>query len=799
MTGIHLQQRCVIAGCAWLALSISPALADAPATAYIFPAGGQRGAEVTFRVGGVCLHDGAAIEMLGPGVDADPRIEPTRTIWFEGPVIPLPDSQAAEDYPKDYAGHVRIAPDAAPGHRAWQIWTAQGVAASRPFVVGQLPEVVEEEIDGSPLPVTVNLPVTINGRIFPREDIDIWQFTASAGQSLTCTAVAAQLGSPLDVQLEVIGPDGRRIAESVPTQNVDAFLRFIAPVGGSYQVRIRDARFGGLQSYIYRLTVTAGFVVDSIYPLGGRRGTTTLFELTGQGVPQAPVPMALPANGPAEFFTWLDLPGGDSARFAIALNDFPEILEAEPNDNASLATPAALPVIVNGRVDKPGDVDYWKFVAKAGEAREFAVEAARLGSPLIPVVSITDAAGKTVTQAELAAGVVGGVTQNWSVPADGDYYLRLQDRFASRGGPAFAYRIKMGPAAVPGFRLVLAADAVTVARAGEAKFKVRVERVGGFAGPISLDVANLPAGVSVAGTTIARNATEANLVFKAEEQAPIRSTRVQIRGTGESPASSGGPNAAAAGSIGPVMATATGSELDSLRLAVALPTPFKVKGVFETKYAQRGARFVRHFSIVRNGFTGPLEVSLADRQFRHLQGVRGTTIVVPAEAAEFDYPIDLPPWMEIGRTSRTVVTAAGEVDDGTGVRHKVGFTSVDQADQIIVLVDPEQLSIRSDRATVRAVAGRGQHLHLQLGRGPGLDGPVRVELVVPEHTHGVEATPLTIAAGQLQADWELRFAANESGPFTMPLVIRATTEHAQRGQIVAESPLEIVSDSAKIR
>ena len=29
-----------------------------------------------------------------------------QTLWFEGPLLPLPDSQRAEDYPQDMAGEV---------------------------------------------------------------------------------------------------------------------------------------------------------------------------------------------------------------------------------------------------------------------------------------------------------------------------------------------------------------------------------------------------------------------------------------------------------------------------------------------------------------------------------------------------------------------------------------------------------------------------------------------------------------------------------------------------------------------
>ena len=82
------------------------------------------------------------------------------------------------------------------------------------FMVGDLPEIVEEEIDGDPVPVKVTLPVTINGRIFPREDVDIWTFAAKKGQSVWCEVHAARLGSPLEARLEIRDAQGRRLAES---------------------------------------------------------------------------------------------------------------------------------------------------------------------------------------------------------------------------------------------------------------------------------------------------------------------------------------------------------------------------------------------------------------------------------------------------------------------------------------------------------------------------------------------------------------------------------------------------------
>src|SRR5437764_11586962 len=138
--------------------------ANPPVASYLFPAGGQRGTKVEVRVGGLFLHHACGFEMLGPGVDASKELKRTRTRWFEGPLLPLPDSQQQEDYPKDMAGKVTITADAPPGMRHWRLWTAQGATPALPFLVGDLPEVVEQEIDGDPVPVEVKPPVTINGR-----------------------------------------------------------------------------------------------------------------------------------------------------------------------------------------------------------------------------------------------------------------------------------------------------------------------------------------------------------------------------------------------------------------------------------------------------------------------------------------------------------------------------------------------------------------------------------------------------------------------------------------------------------
>ncbi len=52
-------------------------------------------------------------------------------------------------------------------------------------------------------------------------------------------------------------------------------------------------------------------------------------------------------------------PLGSTALQPFAIGDVTEIAEHEPNDTSPNAQPLTLPVIVNGRFQEPGDVNYY--------------------------------------------------------------------------------------------------------------------------------------------------------------------------------------------------------------------------------------------------------------------------------------------------------------------------------------------------------------------------------------------------------------------------------------------------------
>jgi hypothetical protein len=768
-----------------LLLKAAPGWADPPVASYIFPAGGQRGMAVSVRVGGLNLHKECGFEVLGPGVAARERLRRTETLWFEGPLLPLPASQQAEDYPKDFRGQIRIARDAPLGLRAWRLWTAQGATPARKFMVGDLPEVVEEEIDGDPVPVEVKLPVTINGRIFPRGDVDAWAVALKRGQTVTCVVHAARLGTPLDARLEVRDPHGRQLAENDDTFGADPFVRFTAPQDGTYQVRIHDAAFRGGQDYVYRLTLTDGPYVDRIYPLGGRRGEKGAFEPAGQGLPAGPVEIVLPANGPADYLHRLAVAGRLTNEILLDLDDLPEHREAEPNDDPAKVRPVAVPAVLNGRIDRPGDVDCWAVAARKGDMYEIELRAAQLGSPLDGVLTVLDAAGKELVRSDTPALGRTEPALLFKAPADGTYSVRVQDRFRSRGGPHFAYRLRVARPSAPDFRLHLSTDALSLPRGTQGKLVVQAERLSGFSGPIALTLDGLPRGITVKNALIPAKQNAATVQLVVDAKAPLQAARVTVRGSAELGGARVTRTAALPAPRG-VMA------VESVLVAVALSTPFKIVGKYDMRWAARGTVHQRRYRIERKGYDGPIEVTLADRQARHLQGVTGPTILVPAGATEFTYPVQLPPWMETGRTCRVCVMGTAVIKDDDGSEHAVTFSSTGQNEQLVAVIEPGRLGVELGRASVAAEAGKEVAVPLRVARGKGLNGAVKVELIVPRHVRGVRAEAVTVAPDRDAGELRIRFGPGPLGPFNMPLVVRATVLENGR-PVVGETRIELVA------
>ena len=759
---------------------VSGLKAEVPGVSYIYPAGAQRGSKIDVQIGGFYLFDRAPLEFMSTSIKASPDVQRLpNTLWFEGPRIAMPASQAKEDYPVDNGATIEVDKEAALGIHYWRVWTSQGIVPAQSFVVGELPEIVEEEIDGTPVPVDVELPLTINGRIFPREDVDVWQFKAEAGKSYTVEVMSSRLGYPLDSHLQVVSGNGDLIAQNVDHFDNDSFLRFQADTTGLYQVRIHDSQFGGLQNYVYRLTITDGQIVDRVFPFGGQRGAILSVNLEGQGLKAAPYQIPLTSKTEQQD---VELPGG--GRFELQVSDYPEYLEAELNKEPLPAV--ELPAVFNGQITEAGQKDEWLLQGIAGQTIQFDLQAAAFGSGLDSVIELQNAEGETLAGNDDVAKGNTDSSFSFTFKEDGDYRLVITERFASRGGLNFGYRLTAAsPASTKSFTLSLPASELTLVREQSVKLKVAAKRFGGMSEEINLEFQGLPEGVTVEGNAIAPNKNEADVTLKCDDQVAISTYDLTVVGKAILHGEEGEPEIEVE-----ISATAIWQEFDQLKLAVAIATPFKLFGTFDTNYAHRGSTFEKMLYIERTGYDGPIEITMADKQIRHLQGVTGEKIIVPAGAEQYKYAIQLAPWMQPGRTARMVVCGSAIITDHDGTKHRVSHSSGAQNDQIICFISPSLSSVTSAIASVQFQPGGKQPLPFTINRGV-LQGDVTVEIVMPHHLKGVSAIPVSVPAGQNDGLIEIQFADTGDIVLNAPIILRATIRNSQ-GTHLAEDKIDLV-------
>lgn len=132
---------------------------------------------------------------------------------------------------------------------------------------------------------------------------------------------------------------------------------------------------------------------------------------------------------------------GTSNPRAFSVGDIAETVEVEPNNYVSEVEKIEQPVVINGRSNAPGDVDYFSFTAKAGQRITVAACARRIDSSLDSVVTVYDPQGRQLGSSRDA--LAGDALVDFRAPAAGDYIIKVYDA-AYRGGADYVYRIHVG-------------------------------------------------------------------------------------------------------------------------------------------------------------------------------------------------------------------------------------------------------------------------------------------------------------------------------------------------------------------
>lgn len=214
-------------------------------------------------------------------------------------------------------------------------------------------------------------------------------------------------------------------------------------------------------------TALAAPTVTHLYPAGGQRGTTVKVTVagtfpvwpakawvSGKGVSVAAgkvkgelnVTIAADAEPGLRWLRAYDATGGGNLR-PFLVGTLPEVREKEPNNAPGEAQKLPGPAVVNGRLQKSGDVDCFSIEAKKGQVLVASLEANRtLRSPMDGVLQVLSADGIVLEQNNDFHGLDPQI--DYAVPRDGTYVVRVfafpQTPDATinfAGGEAYVYRL----------------------------------------------------------------------------------------------------------------------------------------------------------------------------------------------------------------------------------------------------------------------------------------------------------------------------------------------------------------------
>ncbi len=439
---------------------------------------------------------------------------------------------------------IALAPDAPPGEREIRIKTPTGLSNPVVFCVGQLPEFCQPPATADPAPppgrtaqpggnrpkpeMQITLPATVNGQILPGQ-ADRFRFSARKGQKLVF-AVSARALIPyladavpgwFQATLTLYDAKGNELAyDDDFRSNPDPVLFYEIPADGEYAFEIKDAIYRGREDFVYRVAVGELPFVTGIFPLGGPAGRRSAIELAGWNLPSNQLTADASDRNPGTLLLSVRQNGLLSNAVPFALDALPECRETEPNDRPDHAQPVTLPVIINGRVDRPGDRDVFRFEGRAGNEIVGEVFARRLNSPLDSVLTLTDAGGRQLAFNDDHEDKGSGLNTHHAdsylratLPADGTYYLHLGDA-QHQGGAEYGYRLRLEPPR-PGFELRVAPSSVNVRGGTSVPVTVYALRKDGFTGEIWLNLRNAPDTLVLSGARIPANQDKVRLTLTA--------------------------------------------------------------------------------------------------------------------------------------------------------------------------------------------------------------------------------------------------------------------------------------------
>lgn len=506
----------------------------------VFPLGGQRGDTTAVELKGRLLK--GAHTLLFDCEELQARITRIEEIELADSMQPSQDKEKPEAKRRGQRVWLRLSvgKKARIGTHRFYLVTPQGVSNPSWLQVHSQPNVRETEKSGEKRVEVQDLepPAIANGTISQHGEVDYYEFAGVAGRE-----VLIEVGSGIggfDPTLTLYEPAGswfdperliRLAYNDEPNRMAGQTARlrhrfarnghYVAAVGAfvnrvnpysHYQLRILPVRESGsvVEKEFTQATAhpepldwkerdfSRGIDTRRLKDLRARtvsrpKGPSQV----GQGPGSRPSSADVSKNGP--------VPEGQSLKRTFA-DSILSVGEQEPNNSPGNGLSLQLPVLIEGKVQGPSDVDYFRLRVESGTALAFEIDSPqRKVGDFSPWLGVVDSDGK-----ELLTNLyvrLGGDGDDWVQTLEpkivytfeqaGDYDLWIRDLTSHQGNDQSAYRLLIRPQVPHVGEVSVAQDRLNLIQGEAKKLTVTIAREEGFEGEMAIAVKNLPSGVKV--------------------------------------------------------------------------------------------------------------------------------------------------------------------------------------------------------------------------------------------------------------------------------------------------------------
>ena len=506
-----------------------------PEVSSIYPLGARPGDSLRAEVLGQDLDGCYALWFSQEGLSAS--IQGIETLESEQPGD-YATGESKPDRPRQRVSlQLTVDPEAGPGEHRLRLVTPRGVSNSLRFLVAPYPAIREEET-----PEVLPLPVAVNGRIRQGGEEDTYAFQVSKGQRIGFE-VLYDPGPPripgrpvrktLDPELTLYASGGSwfdprrpvRLAFNdeplSPRLSKAARLAYNFAASGRYFIKVGSFKGLGSPDYCYQLRLTSLENGDLPHAPAGRPAPehpgrepewkerdfervlrqTHLLRLRARTVAPPQAPSADPApveNGSPASHPPTPVPASDRLPDPVE--------EGASNNSFEQALEVSLPVLVEGAIEHPGDVDTFKFRVRTGDRLALEIETPESGTPRFnPRLGVFDSDGR-----EFLTNVYKRIGRNdqfylktvepktlYTFRLGGEHFLQIRDVTSRYGDPGFRYRLLIRPQVPHVGDIQVLEDRLNLKQGQARKLTVTTAQEEGFEHDIAVTLEGLPEGVQL--------------------------------------------------------------------------------------------------------------------------------------------------------------------------------------------------------------------------------------------------------------------------------------------------------------